>query len=344
MKKNRLLRVCCALAFYLLAVTGSGIPARAAVLDLSQTGQRFEKAIRRNETQVTFQTSAEYTLDQLLEQLSGAAENRKLLFTEEYTYQKQEADAVVTYTFTFTENSFLEVRRLKNKEAACKAALKALKDCDYSTKFYSGRSYYPVFMLMLQQHPEYNYNTMVWKNSNGTYGYHRSSELTKADQNRRMAAADKKAGRIVRKYLTPAMTEEQKFKAVHDYLMKHCSYDYGLKKISGYEDSLTAYGALVKGRSVCQGFTAAFNLLAQKAGLSSIAVCGQVSTGSHAWNYAACNGRYLYVDCTWNKTLQTGSSIRYDYFLITKRLIAQNHTWDAQKFRSVYVDACKYLM
>ncbi len=343
MKRYRIYQICCVVALCLLAVAGGGVPAQAAPLDITDVGRRFGQAVREGGKQVTFQTSAEYTLDQLLNQLSKAAEKLGMLFTEEYTYQRQETDGLATYTFTFTGDSLLKVHRLKNKDAACKAALKALKNCDYSTKFYSDRSFYPVFLLMLQQHPEYNYNTMVWKNSNGTYGYHRSSELTKADQNRRMRAADDKAGRIVRNILTPAMTETQKFQAIHDYLMKHCAYNYGLKKISGYEESLTAYGALVEGMSVCQGYTAAFNLLAQKAGLDSIAVCGLVSTGDHACNYVACDGRYRYVDCTWDKTLQTGSSIRYDYFLVTKQLMGQNHTWNTKKFRSEYVSYCKYL-
>lgn len=334
----------CGLLFcgLLLATALHCVPVRAA-LQLSDICQLFESAIREGDGQVAFQAPADYSMEQLLAQISKAAKKQQMLFTGEYSYQKQVEGGQASYTFVLGPDAFVKVRRLKRKEDACKAALKALQDCDYKTKFYSETSFYPVFMLMLQQHPEYNYNTMVWKNSNGTYGYRRSAELTKSDQKRRMQAADQKAASFVKKYLAQGMTQAQKLRAIHDYLIGRCQYDYALEKVNGYEDSLTAYGALSKGRAVCQGYTAAFNLLARKAGIFSIAVCGAVPTGDHAWNYVSVDGKYRYVDVTWNKTLQTGPQIRYDYFLITKKLIAQNHTWNSKKYTRKHVSYCKYV-
>lgn len=315
----------------------------AASLDLAEIRQQFETAIQNNEQQVTFTTSANYTLGQMLQQLSKAAENQQMKFTGEYTYQMQVLDGQVNYTFKFTKNSLLKVKYIKNKAAAYKAALAALKNRDYTTKYYSDNSYYDVFRLMLQQHPEYNYDTIVWKNSNGTYGYRISSELTESEQAAKMRAADKKAASFVKNKLKKGMTTTQKLKAIHDYLMNQCSYDYGLTDIDGYEDSLTAYGALVKKKAVCQGYTGAFNLIAHKAGIYSIAVCGTVSSGKHAWNYIKCGKSYYYIDCTWDKTLQKGKTICYDYFKVTKNVLMQNHNWDTKRFASDYLKYCKYL-
>lgn len=319
-------------------------PVQAASLDLSEICQEFEAAIQNDETQVAFTASANYTLEQLLQQLSKAAQNQNLLFTGAYSYQKQQLGEEVNYTFLLTESSLVKVKFLKNEAAAYKAALTALKDSDYTTKFHSGTSYYSIFLLMLQQHPEYNYDTMVWKSSNGTYGYRRSRELTESEQDSKMRAADKKAAAFVKNKLKKSMTTAQKLKAVHDYLIRLCSYDYGLKDMNGYEDSLTAYGALVKKKAVCQGYTGAFNLIAQKAGIYSIAVCGTVSSGSHTWNYVKAGSSYRYIDCTWDETLQTGKNICYDYFNVKKAAVAGNHVWDVKKFASKYFKYCKYLM
>lgn len=242
------------------------------------------------------------------------------------------------------EKPLAQVKYISSSKAAYKAALKALKDHDYATKFYSDKSYYSIFRLMLKQHPEYNYDTVVWKDKKGYYGYYISSELTDSELDAKWRAADKKANAIVKKKLKKSMTTEQKLRKIHDYLMKTCRYDYKLTEIDGYEDALTAYGVLVKKKGVCQGYTAAFSLLAQKAGVYSIAVCGKVSSGSHTWNYVRLGKKYLHIDCTWDKTLQKGKEIRHDYFAIPGSLIIQNHVWDSSKYTSKHVKYCKYII
>ncbi len=345
MKKITIHRLACGMILSLLMLAASGsMRVPAASLGLSEICREFETAIQNKEKQAVFTTSSDYTLNQLLNQLSKAALNQEKLYTGGCTYQVQAADDGLTYTFWLDEQSFQKVKCLKSQAAAYKAALKALQDNDCSTKFYSKKSYYSIFMLMLQQHPEYNYNTLVWENSNGTYGYRISSELTRSELNAKRRAADKKADAFVKNKLKKGMTTTQKIKTIHDYVIGVCSYDYSLTKITGYEDSSTAYGALVKKKAVCQGYTAAFNLLALKSGIYSIGVCGSVPAGSHSWNYVRIGGKYRYVDCTWDETLQTGKNIRHDYLIVPKKLIDPHHTWDTKKFASKYVAYCKYLI
>lgn len=315
----------------------------ASAWNLDEVCRVFELAIERNEKQVSFATSSDYTFEQLTGQLSQAAENQGMLYTGKCTYQKQVLGSQAEYTFYLSDDSLLKVKRLKNTAAAYKAALKALKNSDYTTRFYSASSYYSIFYLMLQQHPEYNYNTLVWKNSNGTYGYRRSKELTKSEQNARMRAADKKAERFVKNRIKNNMTSLQKLQAIHDYLIRLCEYDYENQEAKGYEDSFTAYGALVRKKAVCQGYTAAFNLLAQKAGFSSIAVCGQANGGSHTWNYIKVGSGSRYVDCTWDKTLQQGGAVCYDYFNVGSDVMRRSHIWDEKKFSAKYLKYCKYI-
>ena len=67
----------------------------------------------------------------------------------------------------------------------------------------------------------------------------------------------------------------------------------------GYRGS--SYGALIEGKSVCQGDAQAYILLARKAGLTAIMATGDMPDGSlHAWNRVWCNNRWYEVDCCYN--------------------------------------------
>lgn len=68
-----------------------------------------------------------------------------------------------------------------------------------------------------------------------------------------------------------------------------------------YQDSFTAYGALLNGKCVCAGYAAAFHLLAEKAGLESIVVTGNLDgTLAHAWNKVKIDGKWQVLDVTNN--------------------------------------------
>ncbi len=364
MRENKLWKTiyfsCAALAL-LLALQGGRFTLRAAAwdvrdltgvklteaqtspLDLEEIRAVFSAAIRQGEYEIVFMAPESYTMEQITQQLSKAALEQKRLYTGKCTYRKQADAGLSHYTFWLDEDSLPQVEPLKDTKAAYRAALEALQHCDYTTRFYSEKSYYAIFYLMLQQHPEYNYETVVWKNDNGTYGYRRSSELTKREQDAKMLAAEQKAEAFVKDSLRSSMTTTQKLKAIHDHLVTLCRYDRSLENVNGYEDSLTAYGALVKKKAVCQGYTAAFNLIGQKAGIDSIAVCGTAGGEKHTWNYVKVVSGGRYIDCTWDDTLQTGSGICYDYFMVSKSVMKKSHAWDEKKYTRKHLSYCKYL-
>ena len=86
-------------------------------------------------------------------------------------------------------------------------------------------------------------------------------------------------------------SDEFKLLYLHDYLVTHCEYDLT------YVDH-SAYGCIVNGSTVCQGYALAYKDLAKKAGIEAY----YVSSGAinHAWNLVTINGKQYYVDCTWD--------------------------------------------
>lgn len=98
--------------------------------------------------------------------------------------------------------------------------------------------------------------------------------------------------------------------------------DYGEGKFAS-----TAYGALMTGSAGCAGYTAAAKLLFDLAGLPSAVVSGTAMEGDseipHAWNAVSLNGRWVYVDITWDDPL--GGAERYDFFNLSEKELSKTH-------------------
>ncbi len=110
---------------------------------------------------------------------------------------------------------------------------------------------------------------------------------------------------------------------LHDAICGGCSYGDG-----PWAD--TAYGALVEGRAVCGGYTAAAKLLFDMAGLESAVASGKVSSGGgedwHQWNAVRLNGAWYYADLTWDDPVADAANTpRHDYFNVTEAELARTH-------------------
>jgi hypothetical protein len=112
--------------------------------------------------------------------------------------------------------------------------------------------------------------------------------------------------------LTPQMSVEKKVRAIHDYVAAVATYDSaaadaitaGATEGPQVEQSQEAYGILVAGTAVCNGYAQAFQALAQAAGVPSVIVTGEASSGvtvgAHAWNRVLVEGEWRVVDVTWD--------------------------------------------
>ncbi len=95
------------------------------------------------------------------------------------------------------------------------------------------------------------------------------------------------------------LDDVEKALLIHDRLALHNTYD------ETYCRS-TAYGALVFGTSVCQGYAEAYTYLLREVGIaSSICVSHQLN---HAWNIVYINDKPYHVDVTWDDPILYGLS------------------------------------
>ncbi|MDF2543320.1 MAG: copper amine oxidase-like protein [Herbinix sp.] len=183
-------------------------------------------------------------------------------------------------------------------------------------------------MQAVENHPEYIYDFYVsYSSTQVSYRSYYSKQEIKEMRN----AVDAKVSSIITKVIKKNMTDREKAKAIHDYIVTNCEYDYkNYKNNTLSPEVYTAYGALINKKAVCQGYSAAFNLLAKAAGIKSITVSGTAG-GPHAWNFVLIDGKYVYIDTTWDDPVYTdGSSsktISYKYFAVSAKTLAKDHTW-----------------
>lgn len=116
-------------------------------------------------------------------------------------------------------------------------------------------------------------------------------------------------------------SDYNKAKILHDRLIDHVEY------VSAENDQ-NAYGALVEGKAVCNGYTRAYQHLMNKVGIPAWYVAGAsvnpaTSTSiAHAWNLVKLDGDWYYTDVTWD---DQGENTFYAYFNITTDQLLKDH-------------------
>ena len=99
--------------------------------------------------------------------------------------------------------------------------------------------------------------------------------------------------------VTDEMSDDVKAIVLHDYLAINVEYDYdNLLANNIPTDSYTAYGALVNGIAVCNGYALAYQYLLNELGIECYMVTS--SSMNHAWNLVKLNGEFYHVDVTWD--------------------------------------------
>lgn len=211
----------------------------------------------------------------------------------------------------------------------------------------------PVFRCVLADHPEIFYVDGYTSTS-----YRLGSTLKKItfSGDYTMDTAEIERRRIlleeaVEQWLSdmPEESDYEKAKYLYEYLISHTEYELGC------DDSQNICSVLLNGRSVCQGYAKAFQLLCQRAKLPALLVTGKVNGQGHAWNLIQVDGQWYYVDPTWGdasyRQEETGypqsayPAVNYDYFCVTTEQITRTHSigegqklpectaWEAQYYR-----------
>lgn len=130
----------------------------------------------------------------------------------------------------------------------------------------------------------------------------------------------KRVDEILSEIITDGMNDYQKEKAVHDYIVLNVQYD------TTFTD-YTAYAALTKGKTVCQGYSLLAYKMLNRAGIETRIIEGS-SKGLHLWNLVKLDGRWYHLDCTWDDPMPNRDGfVSYKFFNLTDGQISKDHCW-----------------
>ena len=165
--------------------------------------------------------------------------------------------------------------------------------------------------------------------------------INKIYDNDTISNIDKEVTRIYNELINDNMSDEEKIKVIHDYIINHTDYDEQraseIKNNLYTEDihpSNTAYGPLFTGKAICGGYTDTMALFLDKMGIKNI----KIASSNHIWNAVYINGEWKHLDLTWDDpvVINGDSTLTYNYFLIsTEELNNKNdeqHNFDETIF------------
>ncbi|MBE5900827.1 MAG: hypothetical protein E7280_02865 [Lachnospiraceae bacterium] len=134
---------------------------------------------------------------------------------------------------------------------------------------------------------------------------------------------------ILKKLGVKKLSNYDKVKKIHDYVCKLITYKDDYKKCS------SMYSALKNGKGLCNSYALCMYKLLTEAGVPCKFVGGIAGTGrdsgGHAWNIVKLDGKWYYLDATWDD--EGKNKISHDYFLkgtsdFDKADPSQKHTLD----------------
>ncbi|SEM87919.1 Transglutaminase-like superfamily protein [Paenisporosarcina quisquiliarum] len=210
--------------------------------------------------------------------------------------------------------------------------VKSLLNAETNTTFNASKiSYKDIGKIVnqaLANNPSISYYNGLTASSNGTINFkYKADRKVILEKNKKV---NMEVDRIIKENIRKGMSDLDKVKSIHDYLVLSVAYDYdNFLKNNVSDDSYEAYGALINKIAVCDGYTKSMALILNKVGVQTIQVTGIANGGNHSWNMVKIDGQYYHVDTTWDDPVPNKpGSVHYNYFLKNTKQLKVNHQWD----------------
>ena len=194
---------------------------------------------------------------------------------------------------------------------------------------------YPLSYLNDFVHPYNNFDQIEVVTNN--YG-RVDITVDKLYSNEDITAINNELEKIYQQIITSNMTDIEKIKAFHDYIINNTKYLYEPNENENTSFPLktnTAYGAIFNHVASCSGYTDVMSLFLHKIGIQNY----KISSLEHVWNLVNINNEWKHLDLTWDDPVtNTGEDIlTHNFFLITtdelKNKNVAEHDYDSNIFK-----------
>lgn len=186
-----------------------------------------------------------------------------------------------------------------------------------------------------------SYNT-IYVNVNNFGRVH--IEIQKLYTEKEIKIIQEKIDEIYKQIITDQMSDSDKIKAAHNYIINHTVYDQARAKTvidrtstDFKHPSNLALGPLVTGKAICGGYTDTMALFLDKMKIKNY----KVSSDSHIWNLVYIDGAWKHLDLTWDDpVVNTGENVLlYDYYLISYNQLKEKNNPQHHFDETIYVEA-----
>lgn len=124
------------------------------------------------------------------------------------------------------------------------------------------------------------------------------------------------------------MTDFEKEKAIHNYIVLNSSYS---KNIT--DNSYNIRNLIENKTGVCEAYAYTFQILCTFAGLECDVITGTLNGQNHGWNLIKLDGEYYHVDVTSDDPIPDKKNrILYGFLNLTDNEIAKTHKWNRDDF------------
>ncbi|MDD7306708.1 MAG: transglutaminase domain-containing protein [Peptoniphilaceae bacterium] len=154
---------------------------------------------------------------------------------------------------------------------------------------------------------------------------------------------EKKVDEFVNKWvddnINNKMTDLEKTKLIHDFIVKRNSYNKGDSNDLSNGYSVYSPASILFGKGgVCNAYATLFDIMAKRAGLCSYYATGVIKADGqlHIWNMVKIDDDWYNIDLTWDDPILTSDKkilnekdfVTYDYFLISDQKISATRSID----------------
>lgn len=134
--------------------------------------------------------------------------------------------------------------------------------------------------------------------------------------------------------INETMTDYDKIKSFHDYIIDNTIYDTTVK-------SHTAYNLIKDGRSICGGYSDIISIYLNKLGIKNYRITFDDNEEGHVWNLVNLNNMWYHIDATWDDPVASDGNqyLIHNFFMIsTPELLTLDSI--SHKFNSsIYLEA-----
>jgi len=130
--------------------------------------------------------------------------------------------------------------------------------------------------------------------------------------------------------IKPGMSDFEKEKAIHDYIVLNSAYSTSIT------DSSYTIRNLIKNKTgVCEAYAYAFQLFCTFSGIECEIITGTLNKENHGWNLVKLDGEYYHVDVTSDDPVPNKEGqVLYPYFNLTDAEMSKTHKWNVSDFPS----------